>query len=125
MTAFWTNGDSVGELVLAALLHPKASTNKALKVNSFTTTGHQIVAEFEKQTGGKWEVSYTSADKFEQMESDAWQKSDPRAAVMTLRRIWCIEGGSFYEKTDNDLIEAPAMDTLQHQVELVIRAQTQ
>ena len=34
----------VGRLVVAAIKHPEASRNRALKVNSFTTTPKEIVA---------------------------------------------------------------------------------
>jgi hypothetical protein len=43
----------VGKFVVKALLHPEASHNKALKVNSFTTAPLEIVSEFEKQSGGE------------------------------------------------------------------------
>lgn len=43
---------SVGTLVLATLRHPSASFNRALRVNSFTTTPAAIQAEFERQTTG-------------------------------------------------------------------------
>jgi nucleoside-diphosphate-sugar epimerase len=54
----------VGKLVVAALKHPDAVKNRALRVNSFTATPNDIVKEFEKQSGGeRWNVSYTSLDE--------------------------------------------------------------
>ena len=115
----------VGKLVVAALLHPEASKNKALRLNSFTTTPKQIVSEFEKQTGGEaWRVDTTSIDKLSNMESEAWEKQDSRATAYTLRRIW-TEGGTLYEKRDNELIEMEdRVDTLQDAVAQAIKVQT-
>lgn len=62
----------VGKLVVAALLHLDAVTDKALKLNSFTTTPLQIVREFEKQTDGqKWAVSFTDLGKLREIEKQA------------------------------------------------------
>ena len=100
------SGNSVGKLTLAALLHPSATRNKAVKVNSFTTTDKEILAEFEKQTGGQpWTVSNTSLDELREIEKEAWASQNHQAPLITLRRIWA-EGGTLYEKTDNDLIGA-------------------
>jgi hypothetical protein len=97
------------------LQHPDASRNKALIVNSFTTTPEEILAEFENRTGTKWEVEYTSLKKLKEMEEQAWQDQDPMAAVLTLRRIW-TEGGTLYEKRDNSLIGDPPTETVADQV---------
>lgn len=115
----------VGKFVVAALLHPEASKNRALRLNSFTTTPKQIVSEFEKQTGGEaWQVDTTSIDKLSNMESEAWERQDPRATAYTLRRIW-TEGGTLYEKRDNELIEMEdRVDTLQDAVAQAIKVQT-
>jgi hypothetical protein len=105
------------------LLHPEASKNKALKVNSFTTTPEEIVAEFERQCGGeKWEVTYTPLDKLRQLEKDAWENKHPMAPIFTLRRIWG-EGGTLYDKRDNGLIDAEDMETLSDAVKAAIEVQ--
>lgn len=94
----------VGKLVVAALMHPEEARNKALKVNSFTSTPLELVAEFERQTGGgKWDVSYTPVEKLRELEKAAWDKGSPVAGGFTLRRIWA-EGGTLYEKRDNGVI---------------------
>lgn len=68
--------------------------NRALRVNSFTTTPHELLGEFEKQTGGeKWQVGYTSVEELERLE-----RENP---VVTLRRIW-TSGKTLYAKGDND-----------------------
>lgn len=115
--------NSVGRLVVKALLHPEAAKNKALKVNSFTTTGHEIVAEFEKQTGGeKWSVSYTSFERLRELEKEAYAKNHPAATLYTLRRIWA-EGGTLYEKRDNGLIDGEGMEALSDAVRDAVAAQ--
>lgn len=88
---------------MAALRHPEASFNKALKVQSFVVTPNEILAEFEKQTGAKWDVTYSSLQALRDSESKAWSEGKPYATILTLRRIWS-EGGTLYEKTDNESI---------------------
>ncbi|KAL0942901.1 isoflavone reductase family protein [Colletotrichum truncatum] len=94
---------SVGKTLVASLRHPDASFNKALKVQSFVATPKEILAEFEKQTGAKWEVSYAPLQKLKEAEEKAWADGVPFATIFTLRRIWA-EGGTLYEKTDNESI---------------------
>lgn len=103
--------DSTGDFVLAALRHPETALNKALRVNSFTTTPGEILAELEKQTGGTpWtDVKETSLARIRELEKETDH------VVVTLRRIWA-EGGTLYEKTDNDLIGNPKTQTLQESV---------
>lgn len=113
---------SVGRFVVKALLHPEASRNRALKVNSFTTTPAEIVAEFEKQTGDKWSVSYTTPEKVRELEKEAYANKNPAATVFTLKRIWG-EGGTLYEKRDNYLIDAEDTETLEDAIKTTIAAQ--
>ncbi len=111
-------------MVLAAL-HPDASRNKALRVNSFTATDSEILAEFEKQTGGQpWSVSYVSVDELKASEAEALAAQKPYAVLFTLKRIWA-EGGTLYDKRDNYLIEAEhVMETLADAVARAIKVQT-
>ncbi|KAL2758629.1 hypothetical protein ACRALDRAFT_2026138 [Sodiomyces alcalophilus JCM 7366] len=94
---------SVGKALVAALRHPEASFGKALKVQSFVVTPKEILAEFEKQTGTKWDVTYSSLQTLRDSEAKAWNEGAPHATILTLRRIWS-EGGTLYEKTDNERI---------------------
>lgn len=93
-------------------------------MNSFTTTPDEILAEFEKQTSSKWDVSYTPLDKLKEIEKQAWEEGAPYATLCTLRRIW-TEGGTLYEKRDNGLIGDPEMETMADQVKQVIAQQMQ
>lgn len=91
----------VGKFVVAALLQQQhgdggddITKNRALRVNSFTTTPHELLGEFERQTGGeKWQVGYTRVEELERLE-----RENP---VVTLRRIW-TSGKTLYAKGDND-----------------------
>ncbi|KAH8697149.1 isoflavone reductase family protein [Talaromyces proteolyticus] len=105
-----TTMKDTGDLVLAALRHPEASFNRALKVNSFTTTPAEVQREFEKQAGGSWTVHEISLDQIRKAEEAAWA-SRPDATGLTLRRIWA-EGGTLYEKRDNGLIGEPQVQSL-------------
>lgn len=78
-----------------------ASVGKALKVNSFEVTPNQVLAEYERQTGTRWKVSYAPLGKIIELENKLWEEQNPEATVMTLRRIWA-EGGTLYSKTDNE-----------------------
>ncbi|KAJ9244080.1 isoflavone reductase family protein [Paecilomyces variotii] len=120
----FTTMKDVGTLVLATLRHPSASFNRALKVNSFTTTPAAIQAEFEKQTGGQpWtDVQYTPLPRLRELEQQAWAQGSPSAAGCTLRRIW-TEGGTLYEKRDNDVIGNPKLTTLEELVKDIVSSQ--
>jgi len=111
----WLTPYSVGKLTVKALLHPEASKNRPLKVNSFTTTPLEVVAEFEKQTGFKWTVTYTSLGKLRELEEEAWENKNPFATIFTLRRIWA-EGGTLYKKRDNGLIDGEDTENLEDAV---------
>ncbi|KAL1627848.1 hypothetical protein SLS54_002114 [Diplodia seriata] len=114
---------TMDELVVAALQHPEHTANRALIVNSFTTTPKEILAEYERQTGGaKWDVSYTPLPALERAEKGAWEQGVPHAAVATLRRIW-TQGGTLYESRDNDLIGAPESESLASAVAKAVEAQ--
>ncbi|KAL2407915.1 Reductase efuL [Exophiala dermatitidis] len=121
----FTTMHDVGKLVVLAALHPDTSRNKALRVNSFTATDAEILAEFERQTGGQpWKVSYTSVDELRKLEKEAWAAEKPFATLFTLRRIWA-EGGTLYDRRDNYLIDAEdVMDTLADAVAEAIKVQT-
>ncbi|KAI5459226.1 hypothetical protein BGZ63DRAFT_360700 [Mariannaea sp. PMI_226] len=97
----FTTMPDVGNTLVAALRHPEASFNKALKVQSFVVTPKQVLAEFKKQTGTEeWEVTYSSLQKLREAEQKSWEKGEPFAVLYTLNRIWA-EGGTLYDNTDN------------------------
>jgi hypothetical protein len=114
---------SVGKLLAAAVKSPEQSRNKALIVNSFTTTPDDILAEYEKQTGAKWEKEYISLDQLKTLEEEAWNKGVPWATGFTLKRIW-TEGGTLYEQRDNEAIGFTQPDTLADAVAEAIKVQS-
>jgi hypothetical protein len=68
------------------------------------TTPRVILSEFEKQTGSKWTVAKTtSLSEVKEQEAKEWSAGIPGVALLSLRRIWA-EGGTLYEKTDNEAI---------------------
>lgn len=109
----------VGRLLVGVLLHPDVCDEKAIKVNSFTTTPDEILAEFERQTGRNWEVAHASLERLKQLETEAWKKGNPLASIYTLRRIW-TQGGTLYETRDNDAIGVAKTDTLEMVVQEAI-----
>jgi hypothetical protein len=114
---------SVGKLLVAAVKSPEQSRNKALIVNSFTTTPDEILAEYEKQTGTKWEKEYVPLDLLKRLEEEGWEKNVPWATGFTLKRIW-TEGGTLYSSRDNDAIGLTKPDTLAGAVAEAIKVQS-
>ncbi|KAK3326950.1 hypothetical protein B0T19DRAFT_149203 [Cercophora scortea] len=108
----------VGKFVVATLRHPEASFGKALKVQSFVVTPNEVVAEFERQTGAKWTVVKTPLDEIRVLEAKAWDEGSPVATGYTLRRIWA-EGGTLYDKNDNEILGLKPEDL--DQLELGVR----
>ncbi len=118
---------SVGKFLVAALQHPLASANRALKVSSFVRTQRQILAEFERQTGGMpWAVTYVPLGELKEREQKLWADGKPTAVVATLRRIWA-SGGTLYEKWDNEAIGMPdegaPLETLEAIVQKTVKDQ--
>ncbi len=95
---------SVAKFLVGALKHPDVSRNKVLKVRSFTATPNEILAEYEKQTGGqKWQVSYVPEADFRRFEQKAYADGSPLAHLFTLRRIWA-QGKTLYDHYDNEAL---------------------
>ncbi len=112
---------SVGKFVAATLQHPEESFGKALKVQSFVVSPNEVLAEYEKQTGSKFTVTKTPLDEIRALEAKAWETGSPAGAVLTLRRIWA-EGGTLYEKNDNEVIgvKQEDLDSLEDAVRKVL-----
>jgi nucleoside-diphosphate-sugar epimerase len=116
----FTTMRDVGRLLVAALQTPATSSERVLKVNSFTTTSKAALAEFEQQTGENWDATYTGLEDLKSLEKEAWEKDSGLKTVYTLRRIW-TEGGTLYETRDNLKIGLDAeLETLADQVKKAI-----
>lgn len=111
----------VGRQLVAVMKNPGYCDGKAIKVNSFVTTPHEILAEFERQTEAKWTVSYTSLDELRRLEAEAWESGNALASIYTLRRIW-TEGSTLYAQTDNEGIGIKKTDTLEMVVQEAVKA---
>ncbi|KAI6592184.1 hypothetical protein MCOR06_004292 [Pyricularia oryzae] len=111
----------VGKFLVAALQNPPALTPKALRVQSFITTPNRVLEEFQKQTQTKWNVTPAPLVEFRAMEEKMWERKDPIATPMTLLRIWA-EGGTLYDRNDNELLglEAKDLDSMEVAVERVL-----
>lgn len=119
----FTTEKDVGRLLVAALQTPTTEHERILKVNSFTVTGKEILAEFEKQTGAKWEVSYVPMEEVRRLETEGWGKESPFGTMYTLRRIW-NEGKTLYDESDNGKVGFKDAETVEEQVRKVIGKQT-
>lgn len=100
---------SVGKFVAATLKSPEAAFGKALKVQSFVVSPNEVLAEYERQTGSKWEVTKTPLDEIRTWEAKLWEEGNPLATLVTLRRIWA-EGGTLYAQNDNEVLGLKAED---------------
>ncbi|KAH7401512.1 hypothetical protein BKA66DRAFT_450771 [Pyrenochaeta sp. MPI-SDFR-AT-0127] len=109
----FTTMKDVGRLLVAALTTPTSIPERILKVNSFTTTGNEVLAEFERQTSATWGVSYTPLDELKRLEKEAWERGD--GTVFTLRRIW-TEGGTLYKERSNGDIGFEGEESLEEQI---------
>jgi hypothetical protein len=118
-----TSMADVGRFLVAALKHPEVCDRKAIKVNSFTTTPNEALAEFERQTEATWTVKYTPLDKLRGLEAAAWQSGNPLSGLYTLRRIW-TEGSTLYGEVDNEAIGMVKTDTLEMVVQDLVKATT-
>ncbi|KIV88822.1 hypothetical protein PV10_08460 [Exophiala mesophila] len=114
----------VGKFLVAALLNPRAARNTTLVVHSFTATPNEILAEYERQTDSKWEVSYTSIERLREIEKEEYQIYSPMATVVTLRRIW-TDGGTLYKFYDDSILGEVDSETLESQVAANIVKQEQ
>jgi len=99
----FTTMPDTGKAVVAALQHPEASFNKALKVASFVTPPNQVLTEIEKQTRAKFAVKHIPLAEVEEFEAQMYKEGHPIAVISTLRRIWAT-GGTLYDKWDNESI---------------------
>ncbi|KFA81547.1 hypothetical protein S40288_09054 [Stachybotrys chartarum IBT 40288] len=115
-----TMGDC-GRLLVAVLRNPQYCDNKAVFVNSFTTTPEEILAEMERQTETRWKIDYTSLEDLKTFEAQAWKEEKPLASIYTLRRIW-TQGLTLYDKMDNEAIGVAKTDTLEMVVQEAVKS---
>ena len=91
---------SVGNFVVAILLHPEETQNKLICVEGQVSSWDEIISFLEKLQGTKYTVKYTSIADAEAMEEEAWREGSPTAIRLNLRR--CMgTGNAKLEHVDN------------------------
>lgn len=102
----FTSRKDVGKLLVASLLHPADSRNRALKVCSFITTYNAALAEFERQTSAAWTKEYVTPEVLDNARAHLTDKEQGLAGTCMLRKLW-IRGDTLYPEYDNKLIDGP------------------
>jgi hypothetical protein len=93
--AFTSRKDG-GKLLVAPLLHPRESRNRALKVCSFVAWYNEALAEFERQTGGEaWEKHHVTTDDLERATQSSGEQQRFLEDTCRLRKLW-IKGETLY-----------------------------
>ena len=93
---------SLGNFVVAILLHPEETRNKTICVEGQRSSWDEIISIFEKLQGTKYSVKYTSIAEAEAMEEQAWAEGSPAAFRLNLRR--CMgTGNAKLEHVDNGM----------------------
>jgi hypothetical protein len=93
---------SVGNFVVAILLHPEETENRLISVQGQLSSWDEIISILEKLQGVKYSVKYTSLQDAEEAEEQAWIDGSPAAFRLNLRR--CMgTGNAKLENVDNGL----------------------
>lgn len=94
--------NSVGNFVVAILLHPEETKNRLICVQGQLSCWDEIIASLEKLQGVKYSVKYTSLQDAEELEERAWSEGTPLAFRLNLRR--CMgTGNAKLENVDNEM----------------------
>lgn len=120
----FTTRTDVGRFLVAALLNPDISRNKALKVSSFIASHADILRQFEKlQSGEKWEAHYTSPEQLAEITQEASENHSWWWATCALRACW-TKGESVYDQYDNEALGITETQTLEDVARAKIAAAT-
>ena len=93
---------SVGNFVVATLLHPEETENRLICVQGQLSSWDEIISILEKLQGVKYSVKYTSLQDAEEVEERAWLEGSPFAFRLNLRR--CMgTGNAKLENVDNGM----------------------
>ncbi|KAH8598248.1 hypothetical protein B0O99DRAFT_684292 [Bisporella sp. PMI_857] len=94
-----TNLSQIGNAVVAVLKKPAATSNQFIYIDSFTATQNEILEEFEKVTGKKWDVSVTTSEQVKKEGLELFGKGDFAGLLSLLKVIMLSEGyGSDFTK---------------------------
>ncbi|RDW72892.1 NmrA-like family protein [Coleophoma cylindrospora] len=89
---FGTNLKAIGLAVVSVLQHPETS-NRYLRVSSFTTTQNELLSILESESGGQWTVSKEAADERRKTGEENLAKGD-RSAFGNLLKDFVFRDGS-------------------------------
>ncbi|TVY83400.1 Isoflavone reductase-like protein [Lachnellula suecica] len=87
-----SNMSQIGNAVVAVLAKPEETANQFLYIDSFTTTQNEILAELEKATGKKWEVTHSTSDAAAKEGTELFGKGDFAGLFLLLSAIMLGEG---------------------------------
>lgn len=106
-----TNLSQVGNAVVSVLSKPEETANQFLYIESFTTTQNSILAELEKATEKKWEVTESTTEAAAKEGTEFFSKGDMSGLMLLLKTIMLGEGyGSDFTKDaslDNEKLGLP------------------
>lgn len=82
-----SSGTQIGNAVVAVLSKPEETANQFTYVDSFTATQNEILAELEKATGKKWDVTHTTTKASIEKGNELFKVGDFSGLVLLLRAI--------------------------------------
>jgi hypothetical protein len=94
-----TNLSQIGNAVIAVLSNPSKTANRFTYIHSFTATQKQILAELEKATNKKWNVTYSTTETAANKGAELFSKGDDSGLLLLLKANFLGEGyGADYTK---------------------------
>ena len=118
-----SNTSQIGHAVVSVLSKPDETANQFIYIHSFTTTQIKILAEFEKASGKKWEVSHLTSEAAAKEGGELFSKGDYSGLLFLLKVIMMGDGyGSNFGEAavkGNALLGLPEQ-SLQRSVEAVV-----
>ena len=118
-----SNVSQIGNAVVSVLSKPKETANQFAYVQSFTTTQNRILAEFEKVSGKKWEVTHSTTIAAADGGAKLLSKGEFSGLLLLLKAIMLGEGygGNFVEDVENgnELLGLPEQ-SLEDSVEAIV-----
>lgn len=82
-----STSSQVGNAVIAVLSRPEETVNQFTYVDTFTATQNEILAELEKATGKKWDVTHTTTKASIEKGNELFKVGDFSGLVYLLRAI--------------------------------------
>jgi hypothetical protein len=94
-----SNLSQIGNAVVAVLLKPEETANQIIRVESFTATQNEILAELESATEEKWKVTESTTESAKAEGLPLFAKGDFLGLMLLLKVVVFGEGyGSDFGK---------------------------